>query len=92
MKIFYYMGPNQKNKSRVSWKMWKIARRARTVQVWWGAATIVQRNVTKVNELQSKCWTLPTIAAAKADEERRIREKLNGGYSRKARRKTSSST
>jgi len=83
MKVFYYMGPNHNNKSRVSWKMWKIDRRERTVSVWWGPAIIVKRSVTKAATLQSRTWTYSTIAAAKADEERRIQEKLSGGYSRK---------
>lgn len=89
MKTFYFMGTNPNNKSQVSWKMWRIARKGRTVKVSWGPAKIENRKVTPVATLQGKTWTFSSEAAAKADEERRIREKLNGGYSKTVPQKTS---
>jgi len=86
MKIFYYMGDNHKNRSGVSWKMWKIERSGRMVTVWWGPATIIRRRPTPLNTLQEQSWTFPSEKAAKEDEEDRITEKLAKGYKRTARR------
>lgn len=83
MKTFYYLGPNENNKSRVSWKMWRIHRQGRKITAWWGPAIIVNRRVTKANTLQSTSWSFPTEAAAKANEKRRIHEKIRGGYKQK---------
>jgi hypothetical protein len=63
--------------------MWKIERRGRTVRVWWGPATVEKRKIAKAASLQTKSWTHSTIDDAKADEDRRIQEKLKGGYSKK---------
>lgn len=83
MKTFYYMGPNRRTAGGVSWKMWRIERRARTVTAWWGAATVdKRRKVTPVYRLQSKSWTFRTEAQAKECEASKIAEKLRGGYSR----------
>ena len=36
MKTFFYMGRNLQNKSKVSWKIWKIEREGRLVTVQCG--------------------------------------------------------
>lgn len=89
MKTYYYFGPNYNNQSRVSFKMWKIVRLKRRVTVMFGAATIDRRKVTPTGTLQTRSWTFRTEAAAKADEERRVAEKLKGGYERQLPRKKS---
>lgn len=86
MTILYFMGTNSANISKVSWKLWKIERKGREVTVWWGPATIVKRKVKPANTLQSKAWRFRTEDAAKQDQARRIKEKLNKGYERKPRR------
>jgi hypothetical protein len=43
MKLYYFFGPNPKNKSGVSWKLWKVERKGRELTVWWGSATIDDR-------------------------------------------------
>jgi hypothetical protein len=40
MKIYFFMGPNHKNVSKVSWKLWKVQRSGRELTVWWGPAVI----------------------------------------------------
>lgn len=87
MKTFYYFGPNQRNVSRESFKLWKIGRKVRKVTAKWGRATIVKHKLKEAGKLQTKTWTFSTEIEAKEYEKRRIREKLNGGYSRKARRR-----
>jgi len=85
MKTLFYMGSNKQNVSGVSWKVWKIQRKGRRVQTWWGAAHLVRRKVVPTHSLQTKSWTFRTEEAAREDEQRRIREKLNGGYERNPR-------
>lgn len=87
MKTFYYLGPNKNNKSRVSWKMWKIEQKERHVTVWWGPATIVGRKITPTSTLQTRSWKYSSEDKAKADEKRRIEEKLSGGYKKQLHRK-----
>ena len=83
MKIFYFMGRNKQTKSGVSWKTWKIERKGRRVCVWWGAVSVIQRQVAPTGKLQTKCWRFPSASAAVAFEAARIRSKLAGGYERK---------
>jgi hypothetical protein len=87
MKTLFYMGRNDQNISRLSWKIWKIERRGKRVTAWWGAAEVgPRRKPVPKYELQTKSWTFRTEEAAREDEQRRIREKLNGGYERNPRR------
>jgi len=85
MKTYYYMGPNPDTKSKVSWKMWKIERKGRTITVWWGPAIVVNRKITKSGSLQSKSWKYSSEAAAKEDELSRIQSKISSGYKKKDR-------
>lgn len=87
MKIFFYMGRNDRNKSGVSWKIWKIERAGKHLQTWWGPAEVIKRRVVPKLDLQTSKWRYPTEAAAAGDEARRIQEKLSEGYERKRRNK-----
>ena len=82
MKIFGYMGPNDENVSRVSWKMWKIERSGRVVTTWWGPATVVKRKLVPRYALNTKSRSFRTEDAARKFEAGRIADKLAGGYER----------
>lgn len=82
MKVLFFMGLNPRNKSGVSWKIWKIERRGRRLQVWWGPALVKARCPVPAATLQTKAWTYRTVAQSLVDEHRRIREKLAKGYAR----------
>ena len=86
MKTFFFMGLNPSNKSGVSWKIWKIMRRGQKVQVWWGPAKIIGHKVLPAF-LQTQSWVFKSEALAKASEQRRVTEKLAGGYELKPRRR-----
>lgn len=87
MKTLFYMGRNEQNVSRLSWKIWKIERKGKRVTTWWGAAGVgPRRRPVPKHQLQTKFWTFRTEEAAREDEKRRIREKENGGYERNPRR------
>jgi hypothetical protein len=87
MKIFFFMGCNPKNKSGVSWKIWKIERRKRRVVTWWGPASIVKRKVVGTGELQSRERILNSETAAAEFEGSLIRSKMAKGYERGTRRR-----
>jgi predicted DNA-binding WGR domain protein len=80
MKVLVYMGPNPRNTSGVSWKMWKIHRRGREVTVWWGRATIARHKLKPAFNLQSRTWRFRTEEGAREDQQRRIQKKLSRGY------------
>ena len=84
MKIFFYTGRNERNVSGVSWKIWKIERKGKRLQTWWGPAEVLQRQVVP-KFLQTWSANYPTENAAKEDEKRRINEKTREGYERKPR-------
>jgi len=86
MKSFRYTGTNPKNKSGVSWKIWRIERRGRTITFFWGPALIQKRKILPVGVLQSRKSVFPTIHAASDHEEKRIREQMRKGYERTVRR------
>lgn len=87
MRTLYFMGPNPENVSGKSFKMWRVARRGRTIQIWWGRATVDKsRRVVPAQELQSKTWTCRSEAAAISDVENRVSEKIREGYSPEKRR------
>ena len=83
MKILFFTGRNPQNQSGVSWKTWRIQRRARTVQVWWGPIKIVKRKIIPAARLQTRSWTFRTEDLARRAEASRIEEKLRHGYQRK---------
>lgn len=87
MKCFFYMGRNDRNKSRVSWKLWKVERRGRKVMAWWGPVKLKNRKVVPSGTLQSYRWIYSSEAAARDGERLRIQEKMNKGYQRTPRRK-----
>lgn len=87
MKIFFYMGRNGANKSGVSWKIWKVQRAGRTVTTFWGPATLVNRKVVPVGNLQSKRRPFSSAGGARAFEEHLIQSKLDKGYQRRPRRR-----
>jgi predicted DNA-binding WGR domain protein len=82
MKILFFTGRNDRNISRVSWKIWKIQRKGKRLQTWWGPAALVRRKAVPKSTLQTQSWNFRTDEAARQDEQRRIREKLNEGYER----------
>jgi hypothetical protein len=81
MQTFVYMGENAQNASGVSWKVWKIQRKGRVLQVWWGPAEVVKRRIWPVY-LQTVLWRHATPEKAQADEKSRIQAKLKSGYKR----------
>ena len=89
MKTFVYMGRNDANIGRASFKMWKIDRKDRKVTVWFGAATVKGHKAVPVGTLSSKTWKFRTENEAIEDVRRRIREKENGGYEHIPKRKSS---
>jgi hypothetical protein len=83
MKTLFFMGRNEKNKSGVSWKIWKISRKGRRVITHWGAARIVGRKVRAVGRMQSNIRRTPaftSVSEASAYMKRRILTKLRKGY------------
>jgi len=88
MKVFFLCGPNPKNRSGMSCKIWKIQRTGRTVTTWWGRADVLNRKVTPIGELQSKARTFRSDDAAAIHENGLIASKLAKGYDRKPRQKT----
>ena len=87
MKIFYFMGRNPLNRSGVSWKVWKIERKARTVTVWYGPVVLKNRKPVpahrRLTEVSPK--TFRSVAEAKAHEEKMIDSKEAKGYQRRTR-------
>jgi hypothetical protein len=86
MKTLFYMGRNDQNLSGVSWKIWKIERRGKRVKASWGAAGVIRRKVVP-KYLLSRSWSFRSEQVAREDEQRRIAEKLSGGYQRTPKRK-----
>jgi predicted DNA-binding WGR domain protein len=87
MKTFSFMGPNPKVNSGVSWKLWRIERKGRTVTASWGRATVERRRLKTKGKLQNKSWNFRTEAQAIECEAEKIAEKLRGGYKRMIRGK-----
>lgn len=85
MRIFYFMGRNAKNRSGVSWKVWKISRIARTVTVWFGPVTLENRRPVPVGKLTECPRSFRTLVEAKAFEASRVASKLAKGYERRTR-------
>jgi hypothetical protein len=88
MRSFFYMGVNPKNKSGVSWKIWKIERSGRRVRVQWGPAILVNRSVRPKGSLQDKTLSFSSEGAARSYERSRVRSKLTKGYERKPQPRT----
>jgi predicted DNA-binding WGR domain protein len=85
MKIFFYMGRNDQNVSRVSWKVWKIERKGRRVFTQWGPAILRDRKPVLEYIQWSKETRFGTEAGAKEYEQKKIESKLAKGYQRSPR-------
>jgi predicted DNA-binding WGR domain protein len=85
MQIFYYMGNNPRNKSGVSWKVWKIHRTGKTVTTQWGPAEVKNRIVVAKGKLQAKERRFSSLEEARVHEQQRITSKLRKGYESKPR-------
>lgn len=85
MKIFFFTGRNPNNKSGVSWKIWKIERKARTVTTWWGPAEVRNRRVIFAAKAQHKANPFPSVQAALDQERALIASKLKKGYEHRTR-------
>jgi len=84
------MGRNERNKSRVSWKVWKIERNGRRILLRWGPAEIdSRRKVIPSRLLQEKTKTFRSEPAAIEYERSVIARKLAKGYERSPRTNTS---
>ena len=86
MRILYYMGRNSANKTGVSWKIWKIERKSRTVFRYWGSAVVEKRKVVPKGKLQLKKILLPSVTEAEVFVKGCIQKKLAKGYERRTRR------
>ena len=85
MKIFFFTGRNPSNKSGVSWKIWKIDRKARTVTTWWGPAEVRNRRVVFAAKPQNKANPFASVQAALDHERKLIAAKVKKGYERRTR-------
>jgi hypothetical protein len=91
MKTLFFMGRNEKNKSGLSWKIWKIQRKGRRVFTYWGPVRLVGRKVVPSGRLQSNVGRTPlfrTAEAAAAYVAVRVRRKLAKGYELSPRRRS----
>jgi hypothetical protein len=91
VKIFFFVGRNDDNLSRVSSKLWKIERRGRRITVFWGPAMFDRRTRkhVPVGVLQKK--THPSFSSemvARDFEIAIIARKENAGYQRTPRRQS----
>ena len=82
MKIYYFMGANPRNKSRVSWKFWRIQRTGLTVRVQFGHAELRKRAVVPKGHVYELEKRFATAAEARAYEMSRIANKERKGYER----------
>jgi hypothetical protein len=90
MRKYFFVGPNKQLKSGLSFKVWKIERRNRRIQVWWGRGRFDEsrRRVRSKGILTTRWWDLPTTSAAKDEMQQRIRSKVRSGYKRNPRRRS----
>jgi hypothetical protein len=79
MKIFFYTGRNPNNKSGVSWKIWKIERKAKTVTTWWWPAEIRNRRVVFAAKHQNKANQFGSVQTALDHERKLIASKVKKG-------------
>lgn len=87
MKVLFFMGRNARNRSGVSWKIWKIHRDGRAVIATWGPASLQNRRPVLSGAGTSRRWRFPSEELADNFEAARIREKLAKGYERRTRRR-----
>ncbi len=89
MKIYFFMGRNERNKSRISWKVWKIQRSGRCILLRWAPAQAdSRRKLIATGTMQEKRKTFLSESAASEYERRVITRKVTKGYDRSPRRKT----
>jgi predicted DNA-binding WGR domain protein len=89
MRVYFFFGRNEELKGGLSSKIWKIERRGRVVQAWWGRAKYdtTTRRLRPQFELLTKAWRFATAAQAIATMDARIDGKLKEGYQRSPRRR-----
>ena len=85
MRTLFFMGRNERNKSGVSWKIWKIERHGRSVTTLWGPARLRKRQVLPAGALQSNTVRFTSLDTAADYEATRINSKLRKGYERRPR-------
>lgn len=85
MKTFFFMGRNPRNRSGLSWKIWKVQRTGRSVVVRWGPAIVRRRKPVFAHTPQERERRFTTVEAAQRFEESRIAEKVRTGYERRTR-------
>lgn len=90
MRKHFFVGPNKQLKSGMSIKVWKIERRDRRVQVWWGRARLDQskRRVRSKGTLTTRWWDFSTSSVVEDQMWRRIHSKVLTGYKRNLRRRS----
>jgi len=89
MKVFFFIGRNDRNKSGTSCKIWKIERKGRTVRRLWGPATWDKRARRAVpsDGLREVIDVQPTVEEARTFEEYWVSRRLSRGYERNPRRR-----
>ena len=87
MRILYYMGRNSANKTGVSWKIWKIERKSRTVFRYWGSAVVEKRKVVPKGKLQSVKTVFRSEKRAETFVVECVGRKMAKGYESRARSK-----
>ena len=85
MKVFFFMGRNPKNRSGVSWKIWKVVRHKRSVTTHWGPAVLRGRKPVPASYMQSKTRRFKTAFEAITHEKQLVEAKLKKGYERRPR-------
>lgn len=90
MRKHFFVGPNKQLKSGMSIKVWKIERRDRRVQVWWGRARLDQskRRVRSKGTLTTRWWDFSTSSVVEDQMWLRIHSKVLTGYKRNLRRRS----
>jgi predicted DNA-binding WGR domain protein len=85
MKILFFMGRNSRNRSGVSWKIWKIGRKGRVVTVSWGPALLKRRKPVLARSAGVLDYRFGSLDDAERFETKKINEKLSKGYQRRTR-------
>ncbi len=82
MTTLFKIAANPTNQSGISSKIWRIRRTGRRLQADWGPAEFDRRSrkVVSCTWRQGHEWTFRSEEAARADEARRVKEKLREGY------------
>jgi predicted DNA-binding WGR domain protein len=82
-RVLVYLGRNDNNLSRASYKIYMVGSRGRTVRVKWGAVEVQNRSIVPTY-LQMKSRVFPTKVAAHLHVLNLIERKLASGYEKAA--------